>query len=200
MADAGSAHWSDWITAASTAATALFAAMTGWVGLLAYRQANRRLLPVVEPTLTWQEDSELGRFIYARLHLTNRLDETIIVERIRAVRPRRSLLSAGQRVTTPDARRILKPTKGMGRSIFCSEQIASAGSEMEFVPGHTARFDIQVLEFYIFPRRRWSKGVVRLQLRVSSKALTIRDKRMIVQSKIPPMPIKSTAVIASSSA
>lgn len=82
MATSGGPGWTDWITAAATAITAVVVALSGWVAWLTYLRDKRHELPVIEPTLEWQEDAKIGAHIKLRLWVVNRLDETLLIEGI----------------------------------------------------------------------------------------------------------------------
>jgi hypothetical protein len=65
-------------------------------------------------------------------------------------------------------------------------------------PGVKRKADTYHKEFYISPPDDWGEGSVKIDLRISSKALTIRDRRITIHKRIKPNPISNTDVIANS--
>jgi hypothetical protein len=195
---AGASGLTDWVTAAATAITALLVGFSGFVAWLAYRRDKRRDLPVIEPCAIWEDDKGLGHYLHLRLIITNRLDETVILNTVSVRRPRGALVSAGMRVNTGYSGGTLAATRGSSDTVVLGETISSAGSAfLGAMDGHSIRIDTAELSLYIFPPSTWLSGEVLIILRVSSKALTIRDKRMVIKSRVPAATVKRTDEAAS---
>jgi hypothetical protein len=57
-------------------------------------------LPIVEPTIVWGKDApaEIGPYLFVELSVTNRLDETLLVERATVRKPRGAPIAIARRV------------------------------------------------------------------------------------------------------
>jgi hypothetical protein len=54
------------------------------------------------------------------------------------------------------------------------------------------RADVSSIDLYLSPPDKWDGGTVKVDLRISSKSLTIRDKRITIKRRISPRPPKQT--------
>jgi hypothetical protein len=178
----------DWVTATSTAITAILVGLSGWVAWLTYLRDKRRELPVIEPTFDWKEDATVGPYIKLRLWVVNRLDETLLIEAISVRCPRKSLLSEGITTRNQIGHSVTLPARGSTNSLVIKERIESAGSNMERLPGHRSRTDVSAIEFFIFPPSKWASGKISIILRISSKARTILNRRMVIVAKVAARP------------
>jgi hypothetical protein len=66
----------DWITAVSTAVTALAAIVGGGIAWIGLHRENKPPLPVIEPDFNWV-DPKYGRYIRLDIVIRNQLYETI---------------------------------------------------------------------------------------------------------------------------
>ena len=104
---------SDWITAAATAATALFAAITGWAAMQAYRREVKPDFPVVKSDSKWSIEGEIGPHIIIRFTILNRLDETLVVQECTIEKPKMVAISDG----IISSGGMLVPSRGVGQRI-----------------------------------------------------------------------------------
>ena len=51
-------------------------------------------------------------------------------------------------------------------------------------PFVASRVDVQLFDIYLRPPPHWSLGRVAIELRISSRALTIRDKRIMIKRRM----------------
>jgi hypothetical protein len=84
---AGSPSLADWITASSTAVTAVATAVAGFIAWLAFRRDARSSPPIVETNIKWA-DKKLERYIEFRPLIRNQLYETITLDSVKILRPR----------------------------------------------------------------------------------------------------------------
>jgi hypothetical protein len=178
----------DWITAAATGATAAIAGYIAWLGL--HRDSVARL-PVVEAEL-----SNDGGQCTLRLIVRNRLPEAIVVTSARIRRPKSALIS---RVSTSSygEGEVEPPTSDR---VDLNVEIAAAGTERVDNQGGPCEADVKPLTLYLFPPVGWVGGSAVIDLRISSRALTLRDKRIAIRRFMPAHAAMKTAARASSQA
>ena len=51
-------------------------------------------------------------------------------------------------------------------------------------PFEGAPLDVYFLDLYLLPPPHWSAGRIKIALRISSRALTIRDKRIVIKRRV----------------
>ncbi len=188
--------WTDWVTAISTAATVIASGAAGIVALLAYRRDIRSVLPIVEVDLNWIEgDAADGVFLKIDLKIVNRLDETLVLNNAAVVRPKRANLAQEDRTTARGGYQQRIPSKLRATHVRLNWQIQASGAYTTIL-GPPSRTDLVREPIYIFPPADWPGGIVRVDIWASSKALTIRDKRIVIFRRTPPRPSKATELIA----
>lgn len=184
----------DWITAVATAATALAAGIAGFIAWLAYRRDQRLSLPTVEAVLRWVRDQD-DDFILLKLIIRNPLWETIILESAHAKYPQSTLISSKYENINGEMTPI---KKGESSYTDIDDEIYSYGSTSDFYPGRSVRADVYHRDIYLLPPRDWSGDKVRIDLFISSRALTLRHKRVTIKRRISPRPSKQTEANARS--
>lgn len=173
---------SDWITAVATAATALFAAITGLAAWLAYRRQVRHDFPVVELDLRWSIEGDIGPHLSLRFVILNRLDETLIVHQCMIKEPKGATISSG--VTSRDGGRA--PSKGTASQIQLNYNIPRCGSYLSGPPGAgPIAADIVPFTLFVSLPGGWHFGKLVIHLLISSDASTIRDKRITIKKIVP---------------
>jgi hypothetical protein len=170
----------DWITSGSTFGTMIVAGMAAWATLAMYRRDVRREMPIIEPDFGRKTDPTLGDYVEVNLKIVNRLEETLLVSSVTVDRPRSAMITRGGPGVGQSGYRGQVPTPSIKRTIDLDWPVQPSGSYdakfMEaFVPA--VRTDVARRTFYLLPPPSWDEGIVRMTLTVSSKALTIRDKR-----------------------
>jgi len=174
--------WTDYVTAIATAATALFAGLSGIAALIVLRRESRRLLPVIEPDFRWADEKDVGPHIRTLILITNRLDETLVIDSVKLARPAGGTLSPGCPTGYGGD---TKAGRGHSPRLSLGRQIRPRGEPDSI--GRDSSGDWAQLMLYAFPPPQWSAGKVRLEIRISSKALTIRNRRIVIQRTVPAM-------------
>jgi len=164
----------DWITAGATAITAVATGVAGLVAYLALRRDSTKELPVVEAILKPAGKSDA---LSLQAVIRNRIAETLVAESVRVTRPKGASLARMQSagVSRRDA------TSG---ELMLGIEIPPAGSSIRGGPFDGTYSDSANVWLLLFPPQGWSAGVVEIQFRISSRALTIRDKRIVVRRSI----------------
>jgi hypothetical protein len=75
-------------------------------------------------------------------------------------------------------------------------EIAPLRAAIAVTHGQPIYADSKNLELYLLPTYGWESGIIVIVLRISSKALTIRDKRMVIKRFTTPPPAIKIAAIA----
>jgi hypothetical protein len=173
---------SDWITAVATALTALFAAVTGWAAMQAYRRQVKHDLPVIECDCQWSTEGDIGPHIQVRFVILNRLDETLVIHKCGVKKPKGATISEG--IISGKGRAV--PSKGITSIIKLDHKVFRSGTRFTGPPGSDL-IASDLLPFVIFlsPPEGWDQGEIVMRLFISSKASTIRDKRITVKAMIP---------------
>ncbi len=177
----------DWITAISTLATAL---ATGVAGVIAWRAFVRdfvRSLPIVETDVKWVEIKST-QCLELTVTIRNQLYETIVFDSVRVDRPRHSafgLAKLGQQGEP------IEITRSKSRLFAVNQAVRPAVTSITFFD-RPQRLDVSTKKFYLFPPDDWGGGLLKLTVSLSSKALTIRDKRITIKRRISPRPAKQT--------
>jgi hypothetical protein len=179
--------WPDWITAVSTALTAILTGFAGFAAVVALRRDTKRQQPIVEPKLRWSEG-----YILASITVRNRLPESIIITSAEVKKPRRAKISYGRRnVSVPIGNS--EPIPPELQKIPLNIDVAPIGTEPNRFDGILmSAGEARSCEFYIQPPAEWRGGNVRIDLRISSMALTIRDRRMVITRTISAPPTRQT--------
>lgn len=166
----------EWITAIATVATALLTGTGGVATWLALRREGRRQLPIIEFDLSRRATGEA----LVDLRIRNRLDETLVLTELAVVRPRGALAS-NRFVKTADGRRG-EAVAGTASKLSLNVVIGPE-EDRSHIPGFRPSY---LQTFTLWPPERFLSGQsVELSLRFSSKALTIRDKRIVIKNSMP---------------
>jgi hypothetical protein len=175
----------DWITAAATGATAIAATIAGFIAWLAFRHDLRNQLPIIEADFTYE-----APYWALNLIVRNRLPETIVVTSAKIRRPKGSLISTAIWSSTGGVE-IKQPTSNRIEIDF---DIAPFGATRVDIPGARMYADAQRIDLYLFVPVKWMSGTIVVDLRISSKSLTLRDRRMVIKRFVaPPAAIKKAA-------
>ncbi len=189
--------WTDWVTAVSTAATGLFVAVGAWATIASSRRDSRRLLPVVEVSnIGGGGDIDFGSFLTVQFRITNRIDETLIVEKIVIEAPRNSRISRGENRRVASGAYQTVPAKGETNFLLSPITVNETGAYSNGL-GLTQRLDRRTLDAYVVPPKGWSSGTLKFGVFVSSKADTIRHKRIVVTSAARLLSAQKNAAAAS---
>jgi hypothetical protein len=188
--------WTDFVTSLATAGTLVAAAVGATVALLVYRRDARLDMPIVEPDFNWEYDPALGRCLRVSLRIVNRLDETLIIESATVSRPPYATISAAAEFITPSHYLDHRPTASSKRKIDLDWRIPPAGANAETFT--TPRLEDAIRQLlYVLPPPSWNGGTLRITLRISSKALTIRARRTIIKRRLPASTSSETEETAS---
>lgn len=180
-------QWPDWITAVSTALTAIAAGAAGIFGYVAFRRESTKQLPLIETTFKPIKNSKA---ISLHAVIRNRLTETIVVNSLMVTKP------LGFRIGKSDP-------QGMSRDKASAElpldlEVEPLGSILRGAPFDGMPDDTAGIRLLLFPPENWSHGLVKLEFCISSKALTIRDKRIVIKRRISAIPATHTDANAKS--
>jgi hypothetical protein len=163
----------DWITAAATGATAIAATIAGFIAWLAFRHDLRNQLPIIEADFQYE-----APYWALKLIIRNRLPETIVVTSATIRRPKGSLISTAV-WSSMGGIEIKQPTSNRIEIDF---DIAPFGSTRVEIPGARMYADAQRVDLYLLVPVKWTSiTIVVVDLRISSKSLTLRDKRMVIK-------------------
>jgi hypothetical protein len=186
----------DWITAVSTGVTALAAGIAGFIAWLAFRRDVKSSFPIVEANITWA-DERYGNYIEFRPVIRNQLYETIVLNSVQIKRPRGAFIA--KKIFQDFYGDLIGLEKGSSTIAVVNREIRPAESTTDFAsPGLMRPADIYVESFYFSPPEEWVGGTVKLILRLSSKALTIRDRRITIKRRMSPRPVRQTEEKANS--
>jgi hypothetical protein len=175
----------DWITAVATVATAIAASLAGVAAWLTFRRQARSILPVIEQSFRWLRD-DVGCHIVAHLVIRNVLYETLVVESTRVLRPRGSRIS--HTLKRPDVN-----DRATGLEVGTSDETALGWEVRPYgTPPMSLRPesfkgippDIRVDDLYVTPPANWRGGKVKLVLTISSKALTISGRTIVIRGTL----------------
>jgi hypothetical protein len=171
----------DWITAAATTATAFAAAIAGFIAWLAFQRDLKNQLPIIEPSFLFEEP-----YWVLNLIICNRTPETIVITSTRIRQPKKSLIA--RPMLTADGIEI-KPTSNRINLNFEIGRFRVVA-----IPGEPT-FNANNLDLYLVLPSGWESGTLIVDLRISSKALTLRDKRMVIKRFISaPTTIKTAPI------
>ena len=183
----------DWITSGATLATAVLAGVGAWISYVGYRWNREQMMPRVEPDFYWGQDIDLGVFIKGDFWIVNRLDETLEITSLSVKRPSQANISLGKYNIQQHA---YLPVKATRSQIECDYKIEEIG-ETHSIGG---RSDRRCLIFYVFPPPKWLCGTIHVEIFFSSKALTIRNRRVVIKRRMAELPAKRTEDIANKTA
>jgi hypothetical protein len=176
----------NWITAISTAVTAVFAALAWRVGIQNDRRDRKRDLPVVELSVLSYRHTEFCDYAAMGLTVTNRLDETLFVEKVSIKAPKGGLISTGEYVVESDGSAYLAPPltpqKTTSDSILVNTEISPRGETSQ--SGDGERFDQLDYRLFVAPPPGWRSGTIEIETLISSRAGTIRRKRIVTKCDI----------------
>ena len=172
----------DWITAVATAATSLAAGCAAFIAWRAYRRDIKMSEPIVEAEVDWGE-AAFADYVCLTLVISNQLDHRITVDSITAVRPKGMYAALETRKDFYGD--LVKLQPGLSQKREIGYEIQSFGTSTDFYsPGTTRRYDIYKNAFYFSPPGHWNGGPVKFALRISSKAVTARDIRIVIHKRI----------------
>lgn len=119
----------DWITAVSTAATAIVAGIAGFIAWLAYRRDARASLPIIEAELMWTKQ-DVGDYVNLVLIIRNQLYERISLDSAHVRRPKHMTIS--NTTLTSNSGGFGGVVKGTASFIQIGRSISPAGSSTDF--------------------------------------------------------------------
>jgi hypothetical protein len=163
----------DWITATSTALTAIAAGVAGFIAWLAFRRDTLNRLPIIETDIEFE-----SQYRVLNLTITNRLPETIVVTSAIVRKPKGSLISAAFRFGQHGYVEVMPPNSNEAN---LKVEVEAAGSSIQAIPGMGVVGDVKKLPLYILPPKGWMSGDLVVDLSISSKARTLRDKRIVIR-------------------
>jgi hypothetical protein len=170
---------SDWITAASTLATAVMA----W---LVYRHLVNQERPVVVSDFAWKTDPVLGRHVEIKLEIFNRLDEPLMITSAEVNEPRLASISEPDRsgVGAQPYSGTLRPGPPSKRPIVLDWRLAAKGSVGTWAD-RAGRADRTVQTLYVFPPPSWDGGNLQITLVASRSSSAARDRRITITPSTP---------------
>jgi hypothetical protein len=179
----GGPGWTDWITAAATALTAIFAGFGGVAAWLTYRRDVSKDLPIVDADLSWS-----GEFILVRMAIRNQLPQIIVLADIQVKRPRGCKVSSGFGYDKSGSYDLTQPKPAIGHSAKIGYRISPYGSVRS---GQVSGFrdqpaDVGRLDIAIFPPSAWLGGRVAIDLVISDRASVTKRRRITIQRRMPP--------------
>jgi len=185
---------SDWITAISTAATAIAATFAGIIAWLSLRRAARAPLPIFEPRFHWSTSEPTIGLLQLSLVIRNHLDEAIVVDSVTVKRPR-GMTVCSMKYNGYGGAEIKITTD---RSSNLGWGVGPPGDYASQAFGGPQRKDVAYQNLYFSVPEGWTGGKAIVVFRVSSMALTIRDKRITITRQVPVAPKTQTEAKASS--
>lgn len=139
-------------------------------------------MPVVERSIYWD-----GAHLILKLTVTNRLPETLTLNSVEIKSPRGTTISdqsgPGEKDWQPGP-----PVPGESSVMVCNYIVRRAGTAAS---QHGAG-DTSYWGFSVWPPASWRAGEVKIVLRISSKAETIRNSRIVIKSRVPADPARTT--------
>ena len=177
----------EWITAIATAATAVAASAAGFIAWVSLRRDAAALPPIIEVSWAWPHEE---RTIYVAMVFRNRLYETLIIDSIRVVQPKKTTIQS----EVPNGRGGTTTVPSTDTKREVKWPIGALGTERSMTQPGAVTYHW----FELKPPSTWDGGWLVLQLRISSKALTIRDRRITIKRHIPTTPKTQTDAKASS--
>jgi hypothetical protein len=170
--------WTDWVTAISTAGTAVAASAAGIAAWLGYRRDSRLWRPVIETKTEWRALSG-ENCIVSNVIVRNQLRETIVVKSARAIKPR------GMTMTDTPVR---NRNGGAGETVEINRSINPVGSNTGGSPLGQALgvqpTDLATFDFYLLPPPQWSAGRIAVEVRIEMRSVATRAKRMVIKRRI----------------
>jgi len=173
----------NWITAVSTAITGIAAFLTGLFAWLSLRRDRRRDDPIIEANFEWGKSKHAG-LLGLRVVARNMGYETIVLDSIRVVRPSKMTICREDYMSGR-----LEYFPSPHRKLPLQWTIDPVGSERR-VP--LTWGDALPHQFYFTPPLGWSSGTVEIELRISSRTLSIRDRRITIKRHVTVAPITKT--------
>jgi hypothetical protein len=174
----------EWITAAATAATAIAAVIAGAIAWLSFRREGKPRLPVIEPEFSWAEN--VPNRLNLRLIVRNQIYETLIVDCVSICHPRGATIMI-EKNNGRGGTDILPTTETHMVLDWSVDPIGSVGTSF-FYARETVATDVGSRWLFFAMPPNWEGGEVKLEFRLSSAALTIRDKRIVVKRHVPAAP------------
>jgi hypothetical protein len=169
----------DWITAAATAATALASAAAVLFAWLRYRREGRAPLPIIETNLSWDSKDR----VVAKIVVRNQMYETVYVDSVRILSPN-GVYIMQEKYNGKGGTDVLPTTDRSQQLEWEIDPLGEVRSSI-FGRGQMQHSDVAHRWLYFTMPHGWAGGALRLEFRISSAALTIRDKRMVVKRHVP---------------
>lgn len=171
MVDAGDGlDWLGLITAVATAMTALAA----W---LAYRRERRSDRPIIERWV-FRNGESLG----VSFTIRNRLRETIVLEEVKVLSPSKATVTQRYSFKANNAGSPVEVTEpGNTRSLPISVEVMPVGCGRTSTGGG----DTVPLYVLLWPPQNWKGRKIKLALRVSSKAGSFSNMKVVVKGSVP---------------
>jgi hypothetical protein len=193
----------DWITAISTATTAFVAIVGAVIAYVAYRRDGLPPMPVIEVEVRW-ENPKRGLFVVMEIVTRNQLYETVTVDNIRIKKPHGMTLAIEKQYRIQESLKNTKIENRIEPIAIVSQpldwEIAPIGETSTAFRGtqheQTWRRDVHSRNIYLSPPNGWLGGRIEIELTVSSKALTIRPRRITIKRQVPVAPKMQSAEIA----
>jgi hypothetical protein len=175
-------HVPDWITAVATAATAMAAGCAAFIAWRAYRRDARMSEPIVEAEIDWGE-AAFADYLCLTVLIRNQLYQTITIDSVTAIRPKGMCAAVETRKDFYGD--LIKLEPGSSPKRVVGHEIQPLGTSTDFYsPGTIRRYDIFKGTYYFSPPGSWKGGVVKLVLRISSKAVAAPDSRIVIHKRI----------------
>lgn len=176
--------WAVWITAGATVLTAVLTGTGGVAAWLALRRERQKEMPVVERSFYWQDDHVL-----LALTVRNRLAETLVLNSIQIASPPRFTVSPPHSTSTNLYGDPGPPIRGERSLLECRHEVNAYGS----LRSNHSTGDTAYWSFALWPPEGWQGGKVVVVLRMSSKAETIRSRRIVIKGSVPADPRSATS-------
>lgn len=202
MSDHPAVSLTDWITAVSTAITAIAAAIAGAIAWRALIKDTRRSLPIVEADMKWVMVGSAS-CVELKVTIRNPLFETITWDSLQIERPRRSVFAKARFANLTGysgQETLVELTRGTLNNATINAELDPAGTIRSGPTGRDHKTDMLERTIYLWPPETWDGGIVKVAFRLSGKALTIRDKRIARKSRISARPAKQTDANANKAA
>ena len=144
-------------------------------------------LPIIEADFGFEWPYRVLNLI-----IRNRLPETIVVTSAKIKRPKGSLISKPE-WSSKGGIEIKQPTSNR---IDLDFDVAPFGAATVGMPGAPMYADTQRCDLYLLFPTEWTSGIVAIDLSISSRALTLRDKRMVIKRFTTAPPARKIATSA----
>jgi hypothetical protein len=173
------------------AATALAAIIAGCIAWRSLRRDIDSQVPIVEAEFRWMEPAQ-GDYLGLTLVIRNQLYERLVLEVAHAKKPRHTLISKDRQRGKDGG--LAGVVKGTLSTVEINREIAPIGTATAlFSPGMLQRMDVSRVELFLSPPDNWDGGRLIIHLRIASKSLATRPRRVVINKKIDPRPVRALA-------